>query len=277
MDCKNCSHYIQLEYRFCPNCGAKTEIQRITFKALFRDFLDRLFDLDNSVFRTIKELIIKPDAVIHGYLSGIRKRYLNPVSFLGIALTLAGIMVFMIQKGYAGEIDFTGGAQNVNPEFSRKWADITFDFNAFFFLLYLPVLALPAYLLLNKARYNLAEYVVVFIYVMSEYSILTFPLSLSIILIEPAVYMTYSQFSLCILLGYTIFVLWKLNPFKPGPFIGRSLVFLFLVIMLFIFLIIGAIGLLFLTGYFTLDDFRPVETSAETALWLIGKVDIHFA
>jgi hypothetical protein len=277
MNCKNCKTYIQLEYRFCPNCGAKTEVRRITFKALLRDFLDRLFDLDNSIFRTIKHLITKPNEVIHGYLSGIRKRYLNPVSLLGIALTLGGILLFLIQKGYAGEIDFTGGAQNVNPEFSRKWADITFDFNAFFFLLYLPVFALPAYLLLNKAKYNLAEYFVVFIYIMSEYSLLTFPVSLSITLIEPAYYMTYSQISMCVLLGYTVYVLWKLNTFRPGPFIGRILVFLLLLMILFFLLILGLMALLFLTGYFTLDDFRPIEASAETVWLLAGQAGVGFA
>ncbi|MBC2839794.1 DUF3667 domain-containing protein [Robiginitalea sp. SC105] len=261
MNCKNCQTVLRLEFRFCPTCGAKTEVQRITFPALLRDFIDRFLDLDNSVVRTFTGMILRPEAVIGGYITGLRKRYLNPVSFLGIALTLSGILIFVMQKLYAGEIDFTGGAENLNPEFARKWSNIAFDFNAVLFLLYLPVFALPAYLLMNKVRYNLAEYFVAFVYTVSEYSILSFPFSLALLIYDAESYLDFSRYSLALIFVYVLWVLWRLNRYSFLPFLGRSLVYSAFTIFLFFGLIIGLMVLLLLTGYFELTDFQPVETA----------------
>lgn len=261
MNCKNCATALRLEYRFCPTCGAKTEVQRITFKALIRDVVDRFFNLDNSVVRTLTQMIVRPEAVIGGYISGLRKRYLNPVSYLGIALTLSGIMIFVMQKMYGGEIDFTGGAENVNPEFTRKWANVAFDFNAVLFLLYFPVLALPAFLLFNKVRYNLAEHFVVLVYTIAEFSILTFPISLGFLIYDAEHYMDYSRYTLLVTLAYVLWVLWRINSYKFLPFLGRSIAFLAMVVFLFFILIIGLMVVLILTGYFDLSDFKPVETA----------------
>ena len=261
MNCKNCQTALRLEYRFCPSCGAKTEVQRITFKALFRDFIDRFLNLDNSVVRTFTGLIVKPEAVINGYMTGLRKRYLNPISYLGIALTLSGIMIFVMQRMYGTEIDFTGGAENVNPEFSRKWSNIAFDFNAVFFLLYFPCFAIPAYLLFNRIKYNLAEHVVVSVYAMSEYAVVSFPVSLALAIYDVNVYLTSSRIALGITFTYVLYVLWRLNRYRFFPFLGRAIVFTLMVTFLFICLVAGLMAVLFIAGYFTLDDFRPVETA----------------
>lgn len=85
---------------------------------------------------------------------------------MGIALTLSGITVFLIKKFYVDYIDFTGGANNMNPWFAQKYSEFIFDYSLFMFLLYFPVWALPAYLLFNKIKYNFSEYIEVFIYVL---------------------------------------------------------------------------------------------------------------
>lgn len=272
MNCKNCDDYIQHEYRFCPSCGAKTEVRRVTFKTLIKDFLDRVFDLDNSLFRTLKGMILRPEAVIDGYLTGVRKRYLNPVSVLGISLTLAGLIIFVMQKMYGGEIDFTQGAENVNPEFSRKWGDIMFDFNAIFYVMNIPVLALPAFFFYNRRKYNLAEHHVALIYTLATYSILSFPISLALLFSGPERYLASSQWSLAIMMGFTLYVYWRLNRYKPFAFIWRSLLYLLIVVILFFILIIGVLILLIVTGYFSLEDFRPVEPAAESALLWITEM-----
>ncbi|SFR52681.1 Protein of unknown function [Robiginitalea myxolifaciens] len=277
MNCKNCNDYIQHEYRFCPNCGAKTEVRRVTFKTLIKDFLDRVFDLDNSLFRTIKGMILRPEAVIDGYLSGLRKRYLNPVSVLGISLTLAGLMIFVMQKMYGGEIDFTGGAQNVNPEFSRKWGDIMFDFNAVFYVMNIPILALPAFFLFNRRKYNLAEHHVALIYCLSTYSIISFPISMVLLITGPDTYLASSQWSLAVMMIFTLYIYWRLNRYKAFSFIWRSLLYILLVVILFFMLIIGLLILLIVTDYFSLEDFRPVEPAAESALLWIGEMSMMLA
>ncbi len=259
MNCKNCNSNLRLEYRFCPGCGAKTEVHRITFKALLSDFIDRLFDLDNSVVRTFTGLFVKPEAVIDGYMTGLRKRYLNPVSYLGIALTLSGVIMFLIQRFFKENIDFTGGVESANPQFSQKWADIVFDFNALFFLMFLPILALPAYLLINKVRYNLAEYTVAFIYVLAHFSIVSFPVALVTLLIDPNHYLAVNQPLQGLMILYCLFVLWRLNRYRFGAFVGRSLGYLSLAALLFLIFIGVMMAVLFATGVFQLSDFKPVE------------------
>ena len=259
MNCKNCNTHLRLEYRFCPGCGAKTEVRRITFKALSKDFVDRVFDLDNSAVRTFTGLFTRPEAVIDGYLSGLRKRYLNPVSYLGIALTLSGVILFLIQRFFKENIDFTGGVESANPEFSAKWADLVFDFNALFFLAFLPMLALPAYLIMNKVRYNLAEYTVVFIYVLAHFSIVSFPISLATLLINPDYYLPVNQPLQGMMVVYSLFVLWRLNGFRAGAFAGRSVVYLAMVTFLFLLFIASLIVFLFATGVFQMSDFKPPQ------------------
>lgn len=258
MTCLNCNSHLRLEYRFCPVCGARTAVRRITFKALIADFTDRLFNLDNSVVRTFTGLFVRPEAVIGGYLSGLRKRYLNPVSYLGIALTLSGLIIFLIQRFYKENIDFTGGVESANPEFSAKWADIVFDFNALFFLMFLPMLALPAYLLLNKVRYNLAEYTVAFIYVLAHFNIVSFPVSMITLLIDPNHYLAVSQPMQGLMLVYCLFVLWRLNRYRAGAFAGRALAYLLMAAFLFFLFIVGLLIVLFATGVFQWSDFTPV-------------------
>lgn len=259
MNCKNCNTHLRPEYRFCPGCGAKAEIPRITFKALSTDFLGRLFNLDNSVVRTFTGLFVEPESVIGGYLSGLRKRFLNPVSYLGIALTLSGLLIFLIQRFYKQHIDFTGGMENANPKFSAKWGDIVFDFNALFFLMFLPVLALPAYMILNKVRYNLAEFTVAFIYVLAHFSIVSFPIAMATLLINPDYYLAVSQPMQGLMLVYSLYVLWRLNRYPARAFAGRALGYLAMAAFLFLLIIAGVLIALFATGVFQPGDFRPVE------------------
>ncbi|TXE18650.1 DUF3667 domain-containing protein [Psychroserpens burtonensis] len=40
----------------------------------------------------------KPEAVIDSYVQGVIKRYVNPISFFGISLSLNGLSLFIIKK-----------------------------------------------------------------------------------------------------------------------------------------------------------------------------------
>lgn len=255
MNCKNCENALRTDYSFCPDCGAKVIRNRITAKNLWHDVIERYFNIDNTFLRTVWHLFSKPEVVIGGYISGIRKKYLNPISYLGIALTLSGLLIFIMQKFFGDAIVFSNQADNA--PFAKKWAEFAFDFNAFMFLLYFPVLAIPAYLLLNKIKYNLAEYLLVFVYTMSHYSIVTFAVSFFVLLFDSKSYMTYSQITLLLMLAYNIYVIQRLNKFSFVQLLGRGTVFSILVTIFFFVLIIGIMIILLLTGVFDLEDFKP--------------------
>lgn len=75
--CLNCNYVV--ENRFCPNCGQENVDTRKTFHHLFIHFFEDLTHYENSFWKTIRNLILKPASLTKEYLSGKRMSYLAPV------------------------------------------------------------------------------------------------------------------------------------------------------------------------------------------------------
>lgn len=110
MNCKNCSTELENDAQFCNYCGAKVVKSRITLKELIILLINDIFGVDSRFFRTLKEMTIHPDRVLNEYLSGVRKRYVNPFAFLAV-----GAAISLITFKYFEE-DFI----NANNEFNKK-------------------------------------------------------------------------------------------------------------------------------------------------------------
>ena len=75
---------------YCPRCGQSSRIGRYSFKNAFLLFLD-VWGLGNrGMFRTIRDLILRPGYMIRDYLQGMQMAYFPPFKlfFLLIALSL---------------------------------------------------------------------------------------------------------------------------------------------------------------------------------------------
>ena len=73
---------------YCPRCGQRSTIGRYSFKSAFLLFLD-VWGLGNrGMFRTIRDLLLRPGYMIRDYLSGMQMAYFPPFKmfFLSIAL-----------------------------------------------------------------------------------------------------------------------------------------------------------------------------------------------
>lgn len=81
--------------------------KRLTLKNLFEHVSETFFNYDNKLLRTCTTLFTDPVDVIDGYIQGVRKRYVNPLSFFGLSLTLSGVALFVLQKFYIDEIDLS--------------------------------------------------------------------------------------------------------------------------------------------------------------------------
>ncbi|MGB3152312.1 MAG: DUF3667 domain-containing protein [Maribacter sp.] len=44
--------------------------------------------MDNTFLKTLLHLLIKPEIVVDGYIGGIRKKYLNPISYGNYTYTI---------------------------------------------------------------------------------------------------------------------------------------------------------------------------------------------
>ena len=118
-------------------------------------------------------MFTKPEVVIEGYLQGLRRKYLNPISYIGIALTLSGIIVFLMAKS----IDFMEfdiletGSQTVYQE---KLMGFILDYQALIFLVYIPIMAISGWLCFDKKKYNFAERMIIFMYALARFSLFSF-------------------------------------------------------------------------------------------------------
>ena len=89
MNCKNCQHELEANALFCDNCGGKVIKSRITFKQLFTELFANVFGLDSKYFLTLKKMLTAPKEVLEEYLSGVRKRYVNPFAYLAVGAALS--------------------------------------------------------------------------------------------------------------------------------------------------------------------------------------------
>ena len=175
MECKNCLYVQADDFDYCPVCGAKVIRKRLTFKNLWDDALRRYFDIDNTFLKTFVHLITQPEVVIDGYIRGVRKKYINPISYFAFALTLAGLQVFLIQKLFPSAYDYSSLATEGQEEFMRDSMDFIKEYTSLINMLFIPVYALMARIVFfRNKRYNYTELLVVFLYYAAEITFISF-------------------------------------------------------------------------------------------------------
>jgi hypothetical protein len=95
MECKNCNRIVEDKYNFCPYCGQKRDISRLNFKQLINNLWVAFSNTDQGILLLVKELTYRPGKVAREYISGKRKTYFNPFSFL--VLTVAIALYFILK------------------------------------------------------------------------------------------------------------------------------------------------------------------------------------
>lgn len=258
MTCKNCENSLRTDYRYCPYCGAKVIRKRITFRNLWYDIIERYFNVDNTFLKTFIAMFTRPEEVISLYISGVRRKYLNPISYLAIALTLSGISLFVLRKIVWSKMDFDlFGTPSFNSDASQKIMEATMDFSSFVFMAYIPVVAFGGFVLFNKRNYFLSEHLVAGIYTLGHFSIASFFVALSWMIFSPETYFKVSFFTIGFMILYSLYVYQRLSLFNWWGFLWRGFFFM-------LFFLIGLIGIsiitniiLILTGTLEFSDLTP--------------------
>ena len=85
-ECATCgTHY---EGNYCPRCGQSARIGRYSFKKAILLFLD-VWGLGNrGMFRSIRDLILRPGYMIRDYLRGMQMAYFPPFKMFFLLLAL---------------------------------------------------------------------------------------------------------------------------------------------------------------------------------------------
>lgn len=80
--CKNCGSVV--EQNFCPVCGQKKGIQKITWAFIFREIVHLFTHVEKGFIFSSVKMFYNPGAFVKSYLDGKRKDKQPPVSFLFI-------------------------------------------------------------------------------------------------------------------------------------------------------------------------------------------------
>ncbi len=254
MNCKNCDETLNNTYHFCFNCGGRIVKNRISVKSLFTEFFERYLSFDSKFFTTFKMLFLAPEKVINGYIDGGRNKYIDPFSYLFLAITLSGISYFLIKSGwFALDLskinEIQSSLQNTNQDVAvtkmqNKLNSFIFDYQNLIILISIPLLAFIAKLtLLKNKKYNFAEHNVVLAFSYSHTLISLFPISL-VGLFFPNFYRNYSLFTLLFSFVYLIYVVKRVYSLTTRKLIKSVLIYLLLFLLIF-FVIAISIGILY--------------------------------
>ena len=248
MVCKNCEKTLRTDYSFCPDCGAKIIRNRITIKNLWYDAVERFLNIDNTFLKTFVSLFTKPEEVIGGYIHGLRKKYLNPISYFTIAIALGGLFIFLYTNFFPDamnyqfesmDMDNLSEADKVTVEFSKKYVGFVFEYQSLFYVLMIPFLALISKLIfIDKKEYNLSEHFVMNIYGYSQMSICINSIYILLIWSNKLVYYA-SAFNLIFQILYFAYIFKKIFSLSIKQIIIRTLLFL-----AFLSIIVIGIGIL---------------------------------
>lgn len=248
MKCKNCHTDLSPDSDFCNSCGGKVIRNRLTFRNLFEHISETFFNYDNKLLRTFIDLFKKPEIVIGGYIEGIRKCYVNPISYFGLAITLTGLYLLILNKFYPEAMDYSAFVMEGQEEMQKKNVGFVQEYISLFMMLNIPIYALIARItFVGLKKLNYTELLVVFLYWQSQTSIIT-----SIVVVIAAMLGItqgiMSMIFLPLMALYAAFILKRLYRLNFGQIMGRTLLFLVILGVVMVIIIIIVIIIMLITG-----------------------------
>ncbi|WP_036379478.1 DUF3667 domain-containing protein [Muricauda sp. MAR_2010_75] len=253
MECKNCHANLQSLFDYCPTCGAKVIHKRLTLKNVSQDLGHLVFNLDNTLFKTFRHLISLPEVVITSYISGVRKKYMNPTGYFAIAATLGGLLIFILRNIYHVNLTHSSITDQDNP-----YMVTVFDYRTLLAYLILPFYALFTWLLfLGRKKMNYTEHLVANAYIIGQVSFVQVIVSLILFGLLKLQYDVFNWVYLLITIVYQFYVLGKIHQTRFGGTFFRGLAYLVLLSILMIAIGSLIIYMLLWTGQVSMEMLSP--------------------
>jgi Protein of unknown function (DUF3667). len=172
MQCVNCE--TETEGKFCPNCGQRTGVKRITFREGWNDFWARIYGFDGMFPRTLRDLSIRPGTATREFLRGNRTKYYGPVGYFFLMITLLYLVASLLgidiidflrsatDNGFQSAPKKGSGQEKVMENVLRIVSDnmklVTF--------IYIPIQAFSTrYVFFRKSGFNYLEHTILPFYV----------------------------------------------------------------------------------------------------------------
>jgi len=246
MTCPNCSTVGEGNY--CSDCGQSLTSSRITWKYLFSEIQQRIFGFDNKFARTVRDLTIRPDRVIHTVINGIQVQYFGPLGYYFLLITIYVLLVSLLDIDmsdlYGSIYAAQGNTSEGQAEMQAQFGNMLVEYFRLFSLLMIPFFILGNYLVFKNKKYNFLENGVVVLYAMGH------PMLLSIILLLTYKFSDFTLgFTIILVISY-LYHCWVCARFYPGNKWWNFVKGLIAIIASHVFLMIFAIIAVFI--YFLL-------------------------
>lgn len=276
MHCKNCGAPLEDDAGFCSYCGARVIDERLSTKFIFKEILDKVLSVDNKLLKTFIHLFTKPNEVINGYISGIRKRYYNPFSYLLISLTFAGLST-LILRDYTMDIISATSTSNANEAaeaFTKKMMDFIYDYQSIIAVITIPIYAFISWLVfLNRRKFNYLEHHIIYLYTSAHISILSSLLVGLIFILDLELMVEVSLGTSFTIVAYNAYVLIRLFKLSFWQFIVKTLYFIFILITFYLMFLITMLFIIFMIGGTeALKQFTP-RVPSQDSIQNIKKTD----
>lgn len=108
--CLNCGY--PLTRKFCPECGQKAEVEKLTARHLFHQAIHAVTHYEKGFLHTIGHFIARPGTASLNFLKGKRKEYHQPMGYILILTALYIVVHNFIIKIY----DFHYSVSSENPK-----------------------------------------------------------------------------------------------------------------------------------------------------------------
>ncbi|WP_296384349.1 DUF3667 domain-containing protein [Winogradskyella sp.] len=259
MNCKNCHTKLLEQDDYCKSCGGKVIRNRLSFKNLFEHLSETFFNYDNKLLRTFTQLFKQPEDVINSYINGVRKKYINPISFFGLALTLSGLSIFIIKKFYMQYLDFSSLFEGikVSQDIFNATSSNALEYNSLFYSFLIPLFALISWVVFLDKKYNLTEHIIIYLYSMSLLSIIAVFVAQIVLIIVPQHYFIFSMLTFPLMFIYHCYALKRVFKLSIGNIILKSVIFLGLFFVAYFLISILVFLVMLATGVVNFEDFRP--------------------
>tara|TARA_Y100000815_G_scaffold135963_1_gene122577 strand:- start:1730 stop:2509 length:780 start_codon:yes stop_codon:yes gene_type:complete len=177
--CRNCHKELKDSQKYCDECGAKVIKNRLTPKILTKQINEQFLSIDNKLLLTFVDLFKRPETVIVEYIEGTRKKYIDVLQYFAIALTLAGIQVFLMTTFFKDSLNLDFLVNSASQE-DNPFKDLNFEgmnqYQGIIYIIMVPFTAFCTwivYFLLGQRQYNYTEHLVINLYYSAQIIIIT--------------------------------------------------------------------------------------------------------
>jgi hypothetical protein len=161
--CLNCGAPRFGEY--CHACGQRFHDGHLTLRVVWRWFAHDVLDFDGGLLRAMREMLIRPGAMIRSYVQGQRERYGNPFTYLFLSVALSLIIWTLLADPVAEQMkvmiaENAKSLTNFSAAQKARWIELQVGlvpYTAQIALAMCLLFVASLRLLFRKSGYNFAE------------------------------------------------------------------------------------------------------------------------